>query len=294
MAVKQQIVPTYTGLKGLVESKGFNFFIMGLILISAVNVGLSTYPGIMANIGDTIGILDWIIIGFFCVEALLRISAEWPKPFRYFSDPWNIFDFTIVVLCLLPLDSTAVVAIRIVRLLRVMRLFRALPKLRILIRGIVHSMSSVGYVAILLAMHFFIFAVIGVSIFGQADAEHFGDLGKAFLTQFQVLTLENWPDVMAPVKEAFGNVGIAYFILFIVTGTMVVMNLFVGVIVGGMSEAIEETKAEKEIDVNEKLARVTSAFEKVNAEVNRLEARLVALNDQIDKKSDVNKKVNAS
>lgn len=134
--------------------------------------------------------------------------------------------------------------LRLFRLLRVLRIFRALPRLRLIVRGIVKSMSSVGYVAALLAVHFNIFAVIGVSTFSTSDTEHFGSLGAAFLTLFQVITLENWPDVMAPVKAAHPVLGVVFFVIFIITGTMVVMNLFVGVIVGGMSEAIQEVNKE--------------------------------------------------
>jgi voltage-gated sodium channel len=200
---------------------------------------------------------------------------------RYFRDPWNLFDVSIVTLCLLPLDSEAVIAIRIVRLLRIMRIFRALPKLRLLIRGMAHSISSVGYVAVLLLVHFYLFAVIGVSLFGSDDPRHFGNLGSAILTLFQVLTLENWPDVMAPVKAAHPLVGVFFFIGFIVTGTMVVMNLFVGVIVGGMSEAIQEDRKEDSIErkIADDVRDVREAFARMENKINAIEHRLRTAGD---------------
>jgi voltage-gated sodium channel len=164
-----------------------------------------------------------------------------------------------------------------------LRIFRALPKLRLLVRGIAHSMSSVGYVATLLLMHFFLFAVVGVSVFSTNDAEHFGNLGSAFLTLFQVLTLENWPDVMAPVKAAHPVVGVAYFVGFIVTGTMVVMNLFVGVIVGGMSEAIQEEKSStpgRSADADA-AAEVRASLGRIAQDVRRLENRVRSLSARI-------------
>lgn len=261
-------------LKRLVESNNFNIFIALLIFAGAAIVGLSTFPHITSRWGTIISLLDGIIIALFTVEVLLRIFSETPHPLTYFKDPWNLFDMTIVILCLLPFDSDAVVAVRLVRLLRVMRIFRALPKLRLLIRGIAHSMSSVGYVAILLFIHFYLFAVVGVSLFAQHDTEHFGHLGRAFLTLFQVLTLENWPDVLAPVKLAHPVGGVLYFVGFIVTGTMVVMNLFVGVIVGGMSEAIEETKADEAKAKEEKeLVAIRQSLTKLQASIDRLEER---------------------
>jgi voltage-gated sodium channel len=228
----------------LLDSRFFNILIMVLILLGAITVGLTTYSGIVARWGGIIEVVDGIIIAVFCVEIVLRILSEGKKPWRYFLDGWNLFDFFIVAVCLLPLHNNAVVVLRLFRLLRVLRIFRALPKLRMIVRGIVKSLSSVGYVAALLAVHFYIFAVIGVSVFAKADPEHFGHLGPAFLTLFQVITLENWPDVMAPVKAVHPVGGVLFFVAFIITGTMVVMNLFVGVIVGGMSEAIQEAREE--------------------------------------------------
>lgn len=264
-------------IKNTVESRGFNLGVVVLILLGAVTVGLCTYPVVMARWGAILNNIDLIIIGCFTIETLLRIFAELPRAWRYFSDPWNIFDFVIVVLCLLPLESDAIVAIRIIRLLRVLRIFRAFPKLRLLIRGILHSLTSVGYVAALLILHFYIFAIIGVTAFSTNDIEHFGNLGKAFLTLFQVLTLENWPDVMAPVKEAHPNIGVLYFITFIVSGTMVVMNLFVGVIVGGMSQAIQEEKDEVPKGNNgEDLADIRTSIKNIEEQL----SRIVHQNDQ--------------
>lgn len=259
-------------LKCIVESQQFNFGVVVLIFLGAFTVGLSTYPEIMSRWKAVVSTVDYIIIGLFTIEIFLRISAEFPKPWRYFQDGWNLFDFTIVVLCLLPFNNDAILVIRLVRLLRVMRIFRALPRLRLLIKGIARSISSVGYVAALLFLHFYIFAILGISLFGSYDHEHFGDLGKAFLTLFQVLTLENWPDVLAPVKAAFPVIGVLFFVIFIVTGTMVVMNLFVGVIVGGMSEAIQDDKKETNDQATDKESLVT-----ILKAIERIEHKLVEL-----------------
>jgi voltage-gated sodium channel len=265
-------------LRVLLETKAFNIGIIILIVLGAITVGLSTYENIMARWGLVIHGIDIVIIALFSGEIVLRIFSEGRKPWRYFLDPWNLFDFVIVGLCLLPLDNDAVVVLRVFRLLRVLRIFRALPKLRLIIRGIVKSISSVGYVAALLAVHFYIFAVIGVSVFAHADPEHFGHLGHAFLTLFQVITLENWPDVMAPVKAAHPVGGVLYFVVFIITGTMVVMNLFVGVIVGGMSEAIQEAKDEffEEKKIPSDAQPVGDDLQSIQREMNAVSERLAS------------------
>jgi voltage-gated sodium channel len=261
-------------IRRMLDSMKFNIGIMILIVLGAITVGLSTYPDLMERWAGVIGLIDGLIIAVFCVEIIMRIIAEGKKPWRYFLDGWNVFDFVIVALCLLPLENDAVVVLRLFRLLRVLRIFRALPKLRLIVRGIVKSLSSVGYVAALLAVHFYVFSVIGVSAFSSDDPEHFKHLGEAFLTLFQVITLENWPDVMAPVKAAHPVGGVLFFVIFIVTGTMVVMNLFVGVIVGGMSEAIQESKEEVAL-ATESGAEMRESIAILEKELAKLKSRLI-------------------
>ncbi|MBI5725502.1 MAG: ion transporter [Planctomycetes bacterium] len=246
-------------LKLLAESKRFNLFIVGLIVLTSVLIGLDTYPSIAESWGWLINLIDNIILGCFVVEIMIRMGAEGRRPLRYFADPWNVFDFVIVGICLLPIHEQSVAVLRLVRVLRVLRLLKAMPQLRMIIQGMIRSLSSIGYIAILLFIHFYVFAVMGVSFFGRADEVHFGSLQSAMLTLFQVITLENWPDVMQPAREHFPVGGPAFFVVFIVLGTMVIMNLFVGVIVGGMTEAHQEIKKEYESARKAKLQKQDAA-----------------------------------
>jgi voltage-gated sodium channel len=89
---------------------------------------------------------------------------------------------------------------------------------------------------------FYAYAVVGVGLFGRADAAHFGSLGAAGLTLFQIVTLEGWAEIMrtqlaAGVSPAFT---VAYFVSFILLGTMITLNLLIGVIVTGMDEARQD------------------------------------------------------
>ena len=90
---------------------------------------------------------DLVILIIFILEIVIKMIAEGNKPLHFFTDAWNVFDFLIVAVGLMPFGGNAITALRLVRLLRVLKLVRALPKLRILVMGLLLSMSSIAYVA---------------------------------------------------------------------------------------------------------------------------------------------------
>jgi voltage-gated sodium channel len=99
-----------------------------------------------------------------------------------------------------------------------------------------------SYVALLLCVLFYVYAVMGIGLFGKADPAHFGSLGASGLTLFQIVTLEGWAEIMRVQLAAGVNppLTIAYFVSFILLGTMITLNLLIGVIVTGMDEARQE------------------------------------------------------
>lgn len=140
--------------------------------------------------------VDEVILVIFIGELVVKFAAEGKYPHRFFFDAWNVFDFLIVVVGLMPFAGSAVTALRLVRLLRVLKLVRALPKLRILVMGLLKSMSSIAYIGLLLMLLFYLFAVSGVDFFGKNDPVHFSSLHVALITLFRSATLEDWTDVM--------------------------------------------------------------------------------------------------
>lgn len=249
-------------LAAIVESKIFSRFILAVILLGAVLVGLETSPSVMAKYGETIHWGDQFIIWTFAVEAFLKIARYGRKPWRYFQDPWNVFDFTIVVVCFLPVDAQYVAVLRLARIMRVMRLMSALPQLQTLVGALVKSIPSMFYVGILLTLTFYVYAVMGVFMFGKNDPAHFHDLPTAMLTLFAIVTLEGWVDVLQiqfwgsnvvdyenftginPVPSAQPVVSVIYFVSFILFGTMIMLNLFIGVILNSMTEEQEDRQRE--------------------------------------------------
>lgn len=247
-------------MSAIANSAKFQNFVTLVILFAGVVVGTQTYPSMMEKYGGLLSTLDSIILGVFVVEIVIKIGAEGGRPWRYFTDPWNVFDFLIVVLCFMPVNASFVTVLRLARILRVLKLVRALPKLQILVGALLRSIPSMGYVSLLLAMLFYLYAVSATFIFSANDPIHFEDLQISMLSLFRVVTLEDWTDIMyinmygcdqygyggnealctapaaAPVFAAL------FFVSFVLIGTMVIMNLFIGVIMTGMEEAQTEAR----------------------------------------------------
>ena len=243
----------------ITKSKAFNRIIMSTILFSAIVIGLETYPSIMASYGSFLLPLDKVILGIFTLEVIIKLLANGRDPQRYFKDPWNLFDFTIVALCYLPIQAQFVVVMRLIRVMRILRLITALPRLQLIVGALLKSIPSIGYIGVLLGLHFYVFAVVGVFLFSANDPFRFGDLQSALLTLFQIATMENWVELMHTNMYGCDKFGYAdsiaalcvnpkpspfaapaYFIGFIILGTMIILNLFIGVIMKGMEEMEDE------------------------------------------------------
>jgi len=245
----------------IAHSSSFQRFITVVILLVGVIVGIETSPAALARYGDLLHALDKLILGIFVVEIAIKMAAEGSTPWRYFRDPFNAFDFTIVAVTLLPFGGQYVTVLRLLRLLRVLRLVHALPQLQILVSALLKSIPSMGYVGMFLGLLFYVYGVAGVFLFGQNDPAHFGSLGSAMLSLFTVVTLEGWADLMyaqmhgcdvalggalCPSPQPQPVAGPVYFISFILFGTMIVLNLFIGVIMNSMQEAAVETERAEE------------------------------------------------
>ena len=228
-------------IKPLVASKPFHYFIVAVIVLAGVVAGLETSAALMQTHGATLLALDKIILGIFIVEAALKMAVHGRKPWRYFADGWNVFDFLIVVLCVLPVGGPFAAVLRLARALRLLRLVSALPKLQLLVGALLKSLSAMGYVGLLLALLFYIYAVAGIHLFGKTDPVHFGSLPTAMLSLFRLVTLDNWADIFNLQVAHVAGIKVAiYFVTFIVFGTMIIMNLFIGIIMNSMSEMHEE------------------------------------------------------
>lgn len=281
-------------LKRVAESSTFANLVTFVILVAGVIAGVETYPAVVERHHALLGVLDLLILAIFVLEIVVKMGAEGSRPWRYFLDPWNGFDFFIVAVALLPIDAEGVAVLRLARLLRVLKLVRALPNLQLLVSALLKSIPSMGYVSLLLGLLFYLYGVAATHLFGANDPVHFGRLEISLLTLFRVVTLEGWTEILYTQMYGCANYGYdqwpercvasaatpivanVFFISFILVGTMVIMNLFVGVIMNGMEEAQAEQLAAM------RLAEQTQP-ETVETEVQELHLRLAQATEQIQK-----------
>ncbi len=240
------------------KSKWFQNFVTFAIIVAGVLVGIATYPKFSERNEEILETLNIIVLGIFILEILVKLIAEGNKPWNYFKDAWNIFDFIIVAAAFLPFGGSSVAILRLLRLLRVLKLIKALPKLQMLVGALLKSIPSMGYVSVLLLLLFYIYAVAGVFFFGENDPIHFENLQTSMLSLFRVVTLEDWTDIMYINMFGCENYGydgnldiclnstpnpagsVIFFVSFVLIGTMIFLNLFIGVIMTGMDEAKAE------------------------------------------------------
>jgi len=250
----------------------FKRFIILVILLAAVVVGVQTYKEFAQKYSSLLSILDGFILLVFIVEAAIKILAKGNKPQNYFKNPWNVFDFLIVVACLLEpifvLGGEFLPVLRLARILRVLRLVTAIPKLQLLVTCLLKSLPSMFYVSILLFLLFYVYGTLAVFFYGENDPIHFRNLQSSILTLFRVVTLEDWTDVMyinmygsdsygysakefskwSPSPSASPLGAAIFFVSFVLIGTMIVLNLVIGVIMNSMDESNKELAIQQELD----------------------------------------------
>jgi voltage-gated sodium channel len=260
--------------KRIVEARWFEPFMIALIIVNAVLIGLETSHEFMAKHEWWLHLGNDVILGFFIIEAALKITAVAPRWRLYFGDGWNLFDFSIIVLSLIPATGEFALVARLIRVLRVLRLVSAIPQLRLVIATLVRSIPSMGHVILLMSVIFYIYAVTGFHLFNEADPEHWGTLRAALLTLFQIVTLEGWVDIMDAVMDLHRLVWV-YFVSFILIGTFVVLNLFIAVVINNLEqsklEQLEElTKPVTHDEVLEELERTRRALQDLQRKIARL------------------------
>ena len=255
----------------LVQTPRFEYFIIGVILANAVLLGLSTSSTLDRQYGDWMHLGNQVALGVFIVEALLKMVALLPRPFRYFQDGWNVFDFLIIVFALIPATGQLAMIARLARLLRVLRLISTIKDLRLIVTALVRSLPSVGHVIMLMSIVVYIYAIMGYHLFHEHDPDNWRSLGISVLTLFNVITLEGWTEVMYTAMELH-SLAWLYFVSFVVLGTFVVINLFIAIIINNLDEAKIERLREMEGPVSrEELLREIRATQ---AALHRLEERL--------------------
>ncbi len=225
-------------LARVVDSNPFTVVVVATIAVNAVVLGLQTYDGVEDRWSSWLDLLNGACLAVFIVELLIRIGSYWPRPWQFFRNGWNIFDFVVVAAAFVPGVRQNSTLLRLVRLLRIVRLVRVLPDLRVLLLGVWRSVPPLASIGAVTAMIIFVYGMVGWILFADELPEQWGNIGRAMLTLFVMLTLEDFPVYMADAME-FQPWAWVYFVSFILVAAFIVLNVLIGVVLNSMEEARE-------------------------------------------------------
>jgi voltage-gated sodium channel len=263
-------------LRRLLAHPTTEWFIAGLIVLNALILGLETSPAAMSLMGPTLIAIDTVILTVFVIEIAARIAVH---RLAFFRDPWSLFDFFVVGLALMPATGNLSV-LRALRILRVLRLITVIPSLRRVVGGLVTALPGMGSVVALLALVYYVFAVMATKLFGATFPEWFGTLGASAYSLFQIMTLESWSmGIVRPVMQEYPFAWM-FFVPYIVVTTFAVLNLFIGIIVGAMQsehdKIVDEARAAAEQGAKDDRQLMLQEIREMRAEIAELRQSLSA------------------
>ena len=255
----------------LVDAPAFEYTIIAIIIVNAALLGVGTSPALSERYGEWVSLGNRTALTIFIAEALLKMTASSPRVAGYFKDGWNVFDFLVIVIALIPATGQFAMVARLARLMRALRLISTIKDLRLIVTALLRSIPSVGHVMMLMSIIVYVYAITGYYLFHENDPENWRNLGISVLTLFNIITLEGWTVVMFAAMETHPLAWL-YFVSFVIIGTFVVINLFIAIIINNLDEAKFERLREIERPVSrEELLREIRATQ---GALQRLEARL--------------------
>ncbi|MEM8536623.1 MAG: ion transporter [Pseudomonadota bacterium] len=246
----------------LLDTAWLRNFIVAVIIFNAIILGLETSQRVMAQAGPLITLLDRICLAIFVAEITAKLFAYRGA---FFRSGWNIFDFVIVGVALVP-GNGGLSVLRAMRILRVLRVISVVPSLRRVVEGFVTALPGMGSVFLLMGIVFYIASVMATKLFGASFPEWFGTLGRSGYSLFQIMTLESWSmGIVRPVMEVYPYAWV-FFVPFIMVTTFAVVNLLVGLIVNSMQDAhAEEGNAATDAYRDEVMRKLDAIEKQLNA-----------------------------
>jgi voltage-gated sodium channel len=238
----------------IVEHRWFEPFFIFCIFANALLLGVDAHSMGRSPFHHIIVLVDHIFLGLFVVELVLKWSAYGTRSF--FSQGWNIFDLIVVIASFLP-ALPGLSALRALRVLRIFRLFRVIPEMRRVVEALMTALPGITAALAILAVFFYIGAVVATTLYGVTNEERFGGLDKSALTLFQLTLFDDWGSVVRAVMDNHPSAWL-FFVSFTAIAAFAVLNLFIGVIVDAVQTA--QTKI-----ITEELGAVEKDVEKVEA-----------------------------
>ena len=254
-------------------NKLFELFVITVIVISALRVGISTYP-LGSNVTAALEILDYAVTIFFLIELVIRMAAEHNLR-RFFSKGWNIFDFVIVAASLIPVDESQMALLgRLLRIFRVMRLVSMIPERQVLLNALLQAIPRMGYVTLLMFIIFYIYGAAGSIFYADINPTLWGNISISMLTLFRVATFEDWTDVMYETMEVYPLSWIFY-LSFIFLVAFVFLNMMIGIVIQTLQSEHEKLEGNADQRAPEMIASENAiTAPSIDVRLARIEARL--------------------
>ncbi len=261
----------------LVEQERFTQFVMVVVIINAITLGLETWPLAMENFGGFLLILDRIALSIFVVEIGLKLFAY---RLRFFRSGWNVFDFVIVGIALIP-SAGAFSVLRTMRILRALRLLSVVPQMRAVVGALLGAVPGMGAIVAVLLLVFYIAAVMATKLFAATFPAWFGSVPSSMYTLFQIMTLESWSmGIVRPVMDVHPWSWI-FFVPFIIVTSFAVLNLFIALIVDSM-QAMHAFEDQESANLKEQAAH--SEREALMSEIKAMRAEIAQLKGLVEQR----------
>ncbi|XP_045474273.1 voltage-dependent calcium channel type A subunit alpha-1 isoform X10 [Harmonia axyridis] len=251
------------GIRRLVKSQGFYWFVIVLVFFNTICVAIE-YHGQPQFLTDFLYIAEYVFLGLFLTEMFVKIYALGPR--IYFESAFNRFDCVVISGSIFEViwsevkgGSFGLSVLRALRLLRIFKVTKYWSSLRNLVISLLNSMRSIISLLFLLFLFILIFALLGMQLFGGefnfeegTPPTNFNTFAIALLTVFQILTGEDWNEVMYHGIVALGGphdggmIYSLYFIVLMLFGNYTLLNVFLAIAVDNLANAQELTAAEEE------------------------------------------------
>lgn len=247
-------------LQSLVESTLFNFAMTVCVILNTLVLAIDHY-GIDPDLANALDTCNLVFTCIFAAEMVVKIVGL--GLINYFRDKMNVFDCIVVVFSLIELSflsSSTLSALRSIRVLRsfrafrVARLFRSMRYMQTLISLISQSMENFIYMGLLLFLFLVVFSLLGMQLFGgrfdfdgEQPRSNYDNFHFAFLSTFQLLTMENWFNLLYNgMRTSLGNGGSLYFVIWIFFGNYTLLNLFVAILLDSFSTTTDDDDIDNE------------------------------------------------
>jgi len=269
----KEAIPRINPLANLVDGDRFQITIGAVIVANAIVLGLQTYAGLEESYGSLLATLNEVFYVVFLLELITRIISYGKRPWNFFRNGWNVFDFIIIGGALIPALRDQATVIRLLRLARVVRLMRFLPDARILVLTVTRATPAVASMAVLTLLVLFIYGIVGWSLFGEALPDQWGNIGTAMLTLFVLLTLEGFPEYLAAAREVNDYAPI-FFLTYVLIAAFIIVNLLIGIVISSMERAREQEAVEARKAGQDHLAALLEHLNQARNQIDEIEGEV--------------------